>query len=143
MSLFEMPKKKLARDAIEMKHVFTTARILAVFFGLSSFLGVLWFNGQLSDKTMYLGLVAGGTMLAASSLPRKLLKGRGARILGIVLCLAGIVAQWMLVLDYPGLFTQEEIDLVIILFLPIFALAIMAIEFTLLKHFTQPREPSH
>ena len=141
-SLFEMPKKKLAGNAFDMNHVFTTARILAVFFGLSSFLGFLWFYGQLSHETVYLGLVAGGSMLAAASLPRKFLKSKGTRTLGIVLCLLGIVAQWMLVQDYPGMFTQEEIDLVVILFIPIFALAVMAIEFTLLlKHFAQPREP--
>ena len=125
-----------------MKSLFITARTLGVFFGLVCWLGVLWFYEELSRETVYLGNLVGGALVVAASLPRSLMSGIVSRGLGIVMCLSGIIAQWILTQNYLSKFSQPEWDKLFFEGLIIFALAVMAIEFALLKHFAKPSESS-
>ena len=125
-----------------MKYLFITARILGVYFGLACWLGVLWFYEELSRETVYLGNLVGGALVVAASLPRSMMSGIVSRGLGIVICLSGIVAQWILIRNYLDTFSQPEGSKLFFEGLIIFALVVMAIEFAFLKYFAKPPEPS-
>ena len=121
-----------------MKYLFITIRLLAVWFGLVSFLGVLWFYGELPAERVLFGNLVGGALVVAASLPRSLMSGIVSRGLGIVICLSGIVAQGRLIQNYFDTFSQPEWSKLILEGLIILTLTVMAIELALLKHFTEP-----
>jgi hypothetical protein len=125
----------------KMKSLFITVRVLGVWLGLASLLGVLWFYGELPRETVYFGNLTGGALVVAASLPRRIMSRIIFRGLGIVICLSGIVAQGILIQNHLNSFSQPERVKLFFEGFIIFALAVMAIEFALLKHFSKPREP--
>jgi len=115
-----------------MNGLYTLSRGVAVFFGFTVLLSILWFASSLSGAFIIAGLLMGFSSLTVAFIPqRKLSKGTTRRAL-VTLCVVGIGAGLFLVADDLGATSGIEWDVVAIRLVHIAALAAMAV--IALKH---------
>ncbi len=130
-SLSMKPKKNHAAIRANrentMNGLYTLSRGLAIFFGFTVLLSVLWFASSLGKAFIIAGLLMGFSSLVAGFIPqRKLSSGTTRRSL-VVLCVVGIGAGLVLVADDLGTTSEIEWDVIAIRLLHIAALATIAV----------------
>ena len=112
-----------------MSECYTMARIYTGFMGPSLLLGVLWFSDTLSNTIIIAGVLAGFSSVAAASISQHKLPIHSARWFLIVLCIIGISAGFVLLVDdlgKPSGAERIEWDVVAIKALDIAALSVLA-----------------
>lgn len=111
-----------------MSGLYTLSRGLAVFFGFTTLLGVLWFAEAPGGETFIIpGVLLGFSSLAAAFVPQRKLSSGTTRRMLVTLCVVGIGAGLFLVADDLGVSSGIEWHVVAIRLVHIVALAAMAV----------------
>jgi len=110
-----------------MSGLYTTSRIYAGFMGFTILGGILWFASTLNSVIVMAGMVTGFSSLAVAFIPKRKLSSHSTRRVIVGLCVIGIGAGLVLVVDDLNASRGIEWDVVIMKALDVAALAIMAV----------------
>ena len=111
-----------------MDGIYTLSRIYAGFMGFTSLGGILWFAGTLSRMIVIAGTIAGVSSLAASLVPPHKLSRHSIQRTLIALCVIGVGAELVLIMDALTISHGVEWDVVSMEILNITALTTMAVK---------------
>lgn len=111
-----------------MNELYGLSRVLVVFFGLTTLLGVVWFANSLGETVVIVGIIMGLSSLGAAFVSFRMLTSGATRRVLITLCAIGIGAGFILIANDLGASRGIEWDVVAIRLLHIVALATMAIK---------------
>jgi hypothetical protein len=108
-----------------MKNIYVLSQGIAIFFGLTSLLGVLWFADSLGGVRIFAGIAAGFCYVMVAFFPHNRLTTVAARRFLIALCVIGISAELFLtVIDYSPLL-DITFSAALIRLLPVAALIVL------------------
>jgi len=110
-----------------MSGLYTLSRIFVAFLGFTALLGVLWFASSLREAIIIAGVLLGISSLLAAFVPQHKLSNRETRRTLIALCVIGIGAGLVLVVDDLGASRGIEWHVVTINLIHVAALATMAV----------------
>jgi len=110
-----------------MSGLYVVSRIFVGILGFIALGGVVWFASTLGNTLVLAGLLLGFTSLVAAFVPQRKLSSSATQRVLVTLCVLGIGAGFVLVVDNLKVPREIEWDVVSINILHIAALATMAV----------------